>query len=418
MKVIVAHPDQQHSYRLATALKHRGMLNAYCTTVYYKKGGLTQIASRFLPSDLKKRAQNRRCNELDDAEVIQFCECEALIKLLSLHVPALKHIYTRLRYHVADRFAKKVARYAIKYDVDAVITYDDCSPILFEILKHKAPKIKRILDTSAANRLYMKEIYEIDTKLQPKFAHQLREECYQVWDKNVLDRIQREIRNSEFFLSPSTFVNRSLAFSKIAEEDIYYCPYGVDIEQFKLKQKFIRPGERIKFVYVGGTKELKGISYLINAFREFDDTSSILTVVGDYTLDEDYKKIKNIHFTGRVPHDKVSEILMENDVFVFPSLGDSFSLSALEAAATGLPLILSDNTGLADFVNEGEEGFVIRTQDTEDLKDKIKWFINNAGKIKEMGMNAHVMARKLTWNQYYEKVSNAVSDIVSDDTKR
>lgn len=50
LKAIVAHPhpQQQHSYRLATALKKRGELGSYVTTVYMKPGNLTGFVSKIL----------------------------------------------------------------------------------------------------------------------------------------------------------------------------------------------------------------------------------------------------------------------------------------------------------------------------------------------------------------------------------
>ena len=58
MKIIVAHPEQQHSYRLATALEKQGILQSYITTVYYNKYNLTWLASRILSGALKTRAMD------------------------------------------------------------------------------------------------------------------------------------------------------------------------------------------------------------------------------------------------------------------------------------------------------------------------------------------------------------------------
>ena len=71
MKILVAHPAQQHSYRLAEALSGRGMLCAYATTVYYKKHSLTALAAHFLRGTMKKKAQGRVSPVLRPEQVVQ-----------------------------------------------------------------------------------------------------------------------------------------------------------------------------------------------------------------------------------------------------------------------------------------------------------------------------------------------------------
>ena len=212
MKVLIAHPAQQHSYRLAIALKKAGMLDKYITTVYYKNRSLTYFVSKFLKGSLKIKAENRHCTYIDDNEVIQYCEGEGLLKLVALNTRFLKKKYDLIKYNTADRFAKKVAKYAIKHHVDAVVTYDDCSPLLFEELQKKAPNILRILDMSAANILYMRNIYERDMDIVPSFANRLRKERSICWNPIIINRAEREIKATQKFLVPSNFVAKSLEF--------------------------------------------------------------------------------------------------------------------------------------------------------------------------------------------------------------
>lgn len=411
MKIIVAHPAQQHSYRLATALKKAGMLEKYVTTVYYKHGSLTQITSKILKGKFRRKAESRHCNELADKEVIQFCEGEGLIKLVALNINFLKKHYYKIKYHTADRFARKVARYAIRNNVDAVITYDDSSPLLFEILKEKAPNILRIMDMSSANLLYLKKIYEQDMKIAPVFAERMYKERSICWNTEILNRVEREIKSTQRFLVPSKFVAKSLEYSGITSEQMFRCPYGVDVSEFYLKEynslltKGIRP---IRFIYVGGVKELKGISYLLEAFNELSVGSAELTVVGNYNeMDQDiapYKK--RVHFTGNILHSEVANELRHADVFVFASLGEGLSLSTLEAAACGLPLIVTENSGVNDEMTEGVEGFVVPIQSKEALKDKMQWFINNPEMIETMGKAARKFALEYTWEAYYERIKS------------
>ena len=73
MKVIVAHPGRQHSFRVAKSLKVGGMLFKYATTVYNKETSvLMRVLKLFLNMDNYDRAQRRKCADLKDEDVIQF----------------------------------------------------------------------------------------------------------------------------------------------------------------------------------------------------------------------------------------------------------------------------------------------------------------------------------------------------------
>ena len=401
MRVIVAHPEQQHSYRLAGALKEAGCLEKYITTVYKKDYNLTSIVAHILPKKYAARAMTRHCSELENSEVVQFCEGLGLLKLFSSYF--LKKHYQKLRCYTADRFAHKVADYAIKHQVDAVVTYDNCSPVLFRELSEKAPHILRIMDMSAANLFYMKEIYERDFKLAPKFAGRLRKERSYIWDDAYMERIRQEQKYTQYYLTPSEFVQRSLAHSGVQEEQMLMCPYGVDTTQFSMKEYHEGQNLPLKIVYIGGIKELKGVYYLLEAFKGISPDIGTLTIVGDYDDSEDIKEYAPyVTFTGRIPHSEMQNVLKAADAFIFPSLGEGMSLSILEAAACGLPLIISDNCGFKEKV--GEEGIIFDIQSIKAIQDKVKYLYGHQELIPAMGIKARKMAERYTWENYRVKV--------------
>lgn len=415
MRVIVCHPAQQHSYRLATALKKADMLTSYITTVYYKPRSCTLWVSKYLKENFRKKAENRRCMELADHEVVQFCERQGLLTLLFANVQKLRPLRYKLRYGTADRFAKKTAAYAIKHRVDAVVTYDDTSPLLFEILAKKAPHIKRILDVSAANLHYMRRIYDVDAEKMPQFANRLHDEYAKVWNDKIMDRVLREIKGAHYFLTPSEFVRKSLRYSGVTDEQMLNCPYGVDVSQFSCKTyDSERSGRPLEFIYVGGVKELKGISYLLEAFLRIPQHRARLTVVGKYNPDDldiqPYKQV--VSFTGMVLHSEIPELLKKSDVYVFASLGEGLSLSTLEAAACGLPLIVSENSGVNDNMLEGREGFTIPIQDIDAIVEKVLWYCDHPEQIETMGKSAREMALRFTWENYYARVSEEIAKVL------
>lgn len=412
-KIVVAHPAQQHSYRLATALKKAGMLEKYITTVYFKKNSLTRFTSEFLKGDLKEKAVRRRCEELGDRNVKQYCELLGLVKLACMHLKILNPMLHFINYLTADLFSVLVALYAIRKKVDAVVFYDDTSPIGFKILKKFAPHIVRILDVSAISRVYMKDIYKNDIRMAPSFSDKLRNEVGDCFENIKMEkRFSEEIELSQKFIVPSEIVKKSLIYSGVSDNDIRICPYGVDINEFQCAQK--EKSEVVRFVYVGGVKELKGIYYLLEAFQDIPHRKATLSIVGDVDLEAKYlqKYKNNVTFIGRVLHDEIPEVLSKYDVFIFPSLGDGYGLAAMEAAACGLPLIVTENSGIADIVKDGWNGFIIPAQDKEAIVRKARWFIDNSSEIKEMGKRSRKAIESMTWDTYYRKVSECITDMI------
>lgn len=409
MRILVVHPNQQHSYQLASALAEKKWLAKYVTTVYYRPGSLTKFVTFFLRGKFKRKAMLRTCKSIPAFHIKQFCEAWGLLKLCTMHIPILKGLYRKVKYVTIDRFAHRVARYAIEQKIDIVVCYDDCSAVLFQLLKQKAPHILRVMDMSAANLLYMRQIYEQDFLLQPQFAALLKKERQVVWHSDNIARTKLELALTDYFLVPSSFVAKSLAYSGILPSQMKLCPYGVNVQQFtrdEVKSLSLPLSRPLRFIYVGGVKELKGIGYLLTAIEQIPACQASLTIVGQINEDQiDLSRYRHrVEFTGNVLHEQIPRLLQSADVFVFPSLGEGLSLATLEAAACGLPLIVSENSGVNDYITEGKEGFVIPIQSTQALVEKMQWFITNPEKIANMSQNARQLAQRYTWDNYKKRV--------------
>ena len=419
-KVIVAHPGKQHSFRLASSLKKSGILYKYMTTIYYKNDSmLLNFLKKILSLNEKARIENRRNNDLADSDVVELYKFRGLVEIFLARFDKSRKIYTKWQQLTSDAFGRKVARFAIKYNVDAVINYDTNAYKCFEILEKKAPSILRIMDVSAANRLYMKDIYEKDFKLSGEFAKKLKEERFFLWNENSCDRLNKEIKLAHKFLVPSNFVKESLLFSGVKEDNIKICPYGTNfnITISKKNNSFHIP---LKAIYVGNVTEMKGIYYLLEDFLEIPKEKVELTVVGHYDNSDGLfdRYFQHINFIGRVNHAKVKEFLDNSDIFVFPSLGEGLSLSVLEALSCGLPCIVSKNSGANDAIIDGKNGFVIDIQSQKQIKEKVLWFLENKDLIPSMRMNAINSVKEYSWDLYNIKMSTIIMDWLNEKNKK
>lgn len=404
MKVLIAHPGKQHSYRTATALKQGKLLDAYVTTVYYKKNNLTSKVFHFLKEKDLNKAKLRRCENLDDCEVIQKHELLGLIILLVMRLP-FRRLCNLLNRFMILQFGKSIAKLAIKRQVDAVIMYDNTAVPCFSYLQKHAPHIKRILDASTVNRLYIRKVYEKDMEIGNHLI--FKEQLPFLWENSRNRLYEKEIKLSDFILVASEFVKKSYMYSHVPEEKLIKIPYGVDLSRFKWSMHK-KQGDKIHLIYVGQITYYKGIHHLLPIIKEHYKDKVILTLVGKYDANDflykEYCTAPNIKFIGYITNDKLSQYYQQADAFIIPSLGEGFGLVILEALSTGLPVLTSDSTGGNDAIVNGYNGYVFKAGDDKDMIDKIDTFIHNISSLETMSENARATVLNYTWEQYNKHI--------------
>lgn len=414
MKIIVAHEGKQHSFRTAEALLQKGYLFKYITTIYDKPFSLTRIVKHILRGDAKKKCASHRTNAIPDDMVLQYCEWKGLLRLFLSKIPSLYKHFSHYYDWLHDCFGKKVAEYAIKNNVDAVIMYDTNANECWKILKERAPQIKRIQDVSIANRLFMKENFIKDIKQTGD--ENIKEEQIELWDEDNCKRYLEEIKDSEYFLIASNVVKRSMMFSGVKENQMFLAPYGVDFNKFEFIQK--QPLKSpLKLVYVGQVNYRKGIHHLLKVMDRFDESQVELYLAGGYSkstpIYQEYKSKKNVHFLGFVTRDVLASLYQKSDVFVFPTLGEGYGLVILEALSCGVPCIVSDLAGGDDAIIEGINGFKFKAGNDDELYSKIKWFLDNPQQLPLFSVNSRKSVEKQTWQSYYDCVVKAVENILN-----
>lgn len=413
MKIIVAHEGKQHSFRTAEALLQKGYLYKYITTIYDKPFSLTRLVKHLLRGDVKKKCASHRTAALPDNMVMQYCEWKGLLRLFLSKIPSLYKHFPHYYDWLHESFGRKVAEYAIKSNVDAVIMYDTNANECWKILKEKAPHIKRIQDVSIANRLFMKENFIKD--MEQTHDDNIKVEQAELWDENNCKRYLEEINDSEYFLIASSVVKRSMMFSGVKKKQMFLAPYGVDFNKFNFvqKEKLQKP---IKLVYVGQVNYRKGIHHLLKVMDSFEEDEVELFLAGGYEettpFYKQYKDRKNIHFLGFVTRDVLANLYQKCDVFVFPTLGEGYGLVILEALSCGVPCVVSNLAGGDDAIIEGYNGFKFEAGNDTDLRSKIQWFINNPEQLSVFSKNSRMSVEKQTWQSYYDCVVKAIETIV------
>ena len=412
MKIIVAHPGRQHSFRLASALKKSGNLAYYCTSVYDKDTSLLmRLTKRFLSEDNLKRANKRKNPDLADRDVVQICEIGGLLETLLYRVDNSKVIYEKVRNIDADIFGVKVAKLAIKENADAVVMYDSNATKGFKYLKKNAPHIKRILDVSIGVRPYLKGLYQAE--IDKTGYRDLYNANKPWWNDKMIRKLQAEIDDAQYFLAASSFVEESLIACGVKKEQILRVPYGANVSSDTIHTADAE--KPLNLLYVGQVTYRKGITHLLEAVSQMNPKDVRLTVVGAYNKEDwfvkKYENSENVTFTGLVTPDKMADIYAQSEVFVIDSIAEGMAQVGIEAMACGLAVICSHNSGIDDLVEEEKNGFVIPCCDVNALKEKIDFFVKSREKAIEMGENGREIAKEYTWENYEKSVVSALLSI-------
>lgn len=411
MKVIVAHPGKQHSFELATALKKRGYLFKYITSVYDKKGSLTNLITKIAKGDLRKKVKSRKCYALEDQDVKQINEIFVVITLFLNKFPKLNKLTERWNKYIESSFYRKVMNYAIKQDIDVIVVYNGYAKKHLE--KLNGTKIIKVMDVSIAGRQYLKDILE--QEIRETKIEQIKDDHFSYWNKDMIKNDIEGCKNIDYFLVPSEFVRKSLTTYVTTNENIIKVPYGVNIELFKENNNQNLSGP-LRIIYVGSVSYRKGIHRLFEAIKSYSDSEVELYLAGSYDENSrlyiDNKDKKNVNFLGFVTRDELTKIYNKSNIFILPSFAEGMAMVGLEALSCGLPLICTYNSGVNDVIIDGINGFVYEANNENELRKKIQWCCNNREKLIKMSREARKTAERYTWDIYHENVVNSLECII------
>lgn len=412
-KVIVFHPMQQHSYKTAEALLNDNLLFSYCTSIYYNPKKLVYKFLNFiLPKKENKKMKSRSSHNLDKY-VKTFNTLYGFLFLLVERIDKSKnkkYVY-KFQDIITKKMGKKVAKYAIKNKVDAIIGYDTWSYGAIKELKKRKSNIKFIIDYSS---LYAEEILSIiknDIEKNPISIDSYSKSLEKFKDK-YMENFIYEKDNCDYFLSASTVTDDSLIKYEVNKDNIYRCTYG----NYFPKSDQIKKNNtnKLVFTYVGRISYAKGVHYLLDAFSKLKRNDFILQLVGknvdniNLQLEDD-----NIIYLGVKLHSEIPDIMANTDVFITATLYDGFSLAILEGFSYNIPVICTEKTGIKDYIKNGFNGFVVKECDSDELVKILNYLLNNKYKVNVMKNNIKDSDNKLTWEKYNIDVIKAIKSILN-----
>ncbi|QGY45693.1 glycosyltransferase [Maribellus comscasis] len=188
-------------------------------------------------------------------------------------------------------------------------------------------------------------------------------------------------------------------FKKITDEKILASAK----EKYKLPDRFL--------FFLGNTDPKKNTPNVLKAFAEFNKQSEVKykLVMLDYeetALQNILKDIghpetrKDIHLTGYVVNTDLPAIINQCEVFLYPSLRESFGIPILEGMACGVPVITSNTSSMPEIA--GEAALIVDPYKSEEITGAIQKIIQNEALKKDLEKRGIERAKGFTWKKMAE----------------
>ncbi|NCC71065.1 glycosyltransferase [bacterium] len=339
-----------------------------------------------------------------------FCTFGGLFYLLLARIDKKDYIKSKFQAFLTKKTGKKMGRYILSNNVDIVICYDTWSYDLIKFLKNKKNKTKIILDMSSIPLDAIKNIMNENIfSCSEKYSDLSFEACDSL-KINYVRKCNYEIQNSDYYFVPSSFSLDKLNGYNISSKKIFVIPYG----NYEFENKKNKVNDIVNFIYLGQVSVSKGFHYLLDAIDTIKKPFK-LTVIGSEGPFGDILRSNNkIEYLGILPHGEIGKTVSKCDVFISPSLYDSFSFSLTESMNMGLPVIVTENVGAKQYVTNGESGYIVPPMNAKALKNKIEWFIDNKESIMKMGEKSKYDVIDVTWSNYNMALGTAIKEITED----
>lgn len=211
----------------------------------------------------------------------------------------------------------------------------------------------------------------------------------------------------------SQLVSRHLA-EFFQRSDAHVIPNAVDTGHFTAairsdrrtvaRERLGMPPDVFVLLLIGNDWEKKGLNMLFRSMAECRDLPLKLLVVGQDDRSIFLPIVEQLGLQHRVEfHCSTGDVMhfyAAADLYVGPSLEDSFALPPLEAMACGLPVITSVNNGGSQAITDGVDGFVLSDpHDTAVLARLLRILYEQSDLRRRVGENAACTAQAYTWDR-------------------
>ena len=230
---------------------------------------------------------------------------------------------------------------------DPDVVYDNPSPFLFHLahVYGDAPVVNKV------HAIYRRLTFTCKDHPLVKAGTLLGEESY------------RLLRGETFITNSVSTAERLEPLIDTEKNELIQNPIGIDASEFE----FHIPDDPTHVVAISKLSPRKRVSDLLRAWQQVEREcpNAKLTVAGSGPLEDNLHSLADdlglsqVNFPGYVSESRKLELLRDGALFVSPTIYEGFGISMLEAMASGCAVVASDTWGIKDYVEDGENGYLV-----------------------------------------------------------
>ncbi len=200
-------------------------------------------------------------------------------------------------------------------------------------------------------------------------------------------------------------------------------PNGVNTDLFSPTDNH---PDKFKVLFTGRLAYQKGVDVLLKAIKILEARNALdfdinFAICGTGPLKDKVVKYAErsqyLTYEGFVAEEKLPDLYRSASLFVMPSRRETFGLVAVEAMASGIPVLVTDTPGPKTFVRSNY-GRIVPADDALTLANTIDWFYNlfkeSPAELRRMGHNARLAAvRDYNWEIVADRISTLVKTTVN-----
>jgi glycosyltransferase involved in cell wall biosynthesis len=308
------------------------------------------------------------------------------------------------QYMIFELFDRQAARHILNQS-DIFVGLSGAA--LYSLRRARRLGMKTILERGSTHMLYQRAIL-----LEEYARFGLRKT---VVHPQVVERELQEYQEADFISIPSQFVKGTFLQYGIPEKKLIQIPYGVNLHHFYPVPK---EDNTFRIIHCANLSLRKGVPYLLQAFAELRLKDAELWLIGNVT--DEVKPFlsrfgsPSVILKGEFPETELHKYMSQGSVFCLASIEEGLAMVQPMAMACGLPVICTTNTGGADIVRDGQDGFIVPIRDVNALKEKILFFYENPEACQTMGESARMRVQAgFSWSDHGQKMISAYQKILN-----
>lgn len=225
-------------------------------------------------------------------------------------------------------------------------------------------------------------------------------------------------KNCSATIVPSTAILAELKAKGF--KNLVFIPHGVNTNEYSPKhkdpqwKKKVGAENKTVLLFVSRLVEEKNLKTLSKIPKDLKNNDKVkFVIVGDGPARKKLEELMpDAHFTGYLFGQELLTAYASSDLFVFPSMTETFGNVTAEALASGLPCVCANKGAAGDLIKNGENGFLVSGLDSKEYAETIDLLVENPLMIKKMSDHCVRTIENLSWQGITKKYENLYKTMV------